>query len=64
MDHSGRVYVEFLRNSPLSGTRCYDVEPHSENWDTEAPYTNQAGYSHVRLVSRFSLFRKYFSEFY
>lgn len=47
----GSVRVELNRDSLLHSTRVYDVEPFTDHWNRDLPYTNQASCSHIRLVS-------------
>ena len=47
----GTVRVEFNRDSCLTAIRVYDVEPYTDSWDRDLPFTNQISNSHIRLVS-------------
>ena len=46
----GNVRVEMDRESSLSAVRVYDLEPYTDRWNYDLPYTNMTSNSHVRLV--------------
>ena len=51
VDTACRIHVDFNRHSPLTAVRAVDIEPFTETWNADIPYTNCASHSHVRLVS-------------
>lgn len=47
----GSVRVDLNRESPLTSVRVYDLEPYSDMWNQDLPYTNMVTNSHIRIVS-------------
>ena len=52
MNDFGSVRVDFDRESSLTAVRVYDLEPYTDRWDYDLPYTNMTSNSHIRLVCK------------